>query len=115
MTPSKIDPSAERRGERRHLCHRHCLVRFDRRHLDGEPGFVGVEGYVSDLSAGGVGLLLRPAIPVGATLTIVPFGSAAAKLPPAEVVHCVQAGRRWRHGCRLQRRLDEKELRGWLM
>jgi hypothetical protein len=59
-------------------------------------------------------LLLRPAIPAGATLTIAPLGAAAVSLPLAHVVHCVPAGGRWRHGCCLERRLSEEELRGWL-
>jgi hypothetical protein len=112
MVPLGTGRSGERRAEPRRLCHRPCLVRFDRLHLDGRPGSVGAEGYVSDLSACGAGLLLRPALPSGATLAIGPLGSAA--VPLAQVVRCVPAGRRWRHGCRLERQLSEEELRGWL-
>jgi len=108
------DQSGERRAEPRRISHKHCLVRFDRRHLDGQPGSVGAEGCVSDLSARGVGLLLQPAIPSGATLAIAPFGSTAVPLPLAHVVRCVPVGGRWRHGCSLERRLSEEELRGWL-
>jgi len=108
------DQSGERRAEPRRTCHKHCLVRFDRRHLDGQPGSAGAEGYMSDLSACGVGLLMQPAVPSGATLTLAPVGSGAAPLPPAHVVRCVPVGGRWRHGCQLEWRLSEEELRGWL-
>jgi hypothetical protein len=90
------------------------LVRFDRRHLDGRPGSVGAEGCLSDLSACGVGLLLRPAVPPGASLAVGPLGSEAPVLPPARVVRCVPVGRLWRHGCALGRSLTEEELRAWL-
>ena len=115
MSPSDTDRSGERRAQPRRTCHRYCLVRFDRLHLDGQPGSVGVEGSISDLSACGIGLLLRPAIPAGATLAIAPSGSsAAAPLPLAHVVRCVPVDGLWRHGCRLGRRLSEEELHGWL-
>jgi hypothetical protein len=114
MLPLEKDRSEERRAEPRHVCHRHCLVRFDRLHLDDQPGSVGAEGYIRDVSAGGVGLLLRMALPSGAMLAIAPFGSAAVLLLPAQVVRCVPAGNRWRYGCRLERHLSEEELRGWL-
>jgi PilZ domain len=114
MSPPITDQLGERRAEPRRFCHQHCLVRYDRLHLDGQQGRVGAEGYVSDLSAGGVGLLLRPALPSGTTLAIDPLESTAAPLPPARVVRCVPAGGRWRHGCRLERRLSEDELRAWL-
>lgn len=108
------DRSGERRAAPRRVCHRPCLVRFDRLQFDGRPGSVGAEGCVGDLSACGVGLLLRPAVPSGATLAIAPLGPAAGPLPPAHVVRCVPAGGRWRHGCCLERRLSEEELRAWL-
>jgi len=114
MLTLDTDQSEERRAEPRSVCHRHCLVRFDRRHLDGQPGSVGAAGCVSDLSACGVGLLLQPAVPSGATLAIAPLGSSAVPLPPAHVVRCVPTGGRWRHGCWLERRLSEEELRSWL-
>jgi hypothetical protein len=114
MSPPQTDQPEERRAEARRACHQPCLVRFDRRHLDGRPGSVGAEGAVSDLSACGVGLLLRPAVPPGATLAVGPLGSEAAPLPPARVVRCVPAGGRWRYGCALERRLNEEELRAWL-
>lgn len=114
MLPPDPEQASERRAEPRRSCHQHCLVRFDRQHLDGRPGSVAVEGYISDLSACGVGLLLRPALPAGATLTIEALESGAAPLPPAQVVRCVQAGGRWRHGCCLGRRLRDDELQGWL-
>jgi hypothetical protein len=114
MSRPKRDPPEERRADLRHQCHRHCLVSFDRRYLDGQPGSVSAEGYVSDLSASGVGLLLRREIPMGATLAITPFESAPAPLPPAQVVRSVQVGGRWRLGCRLEQRLSEQELRAWL-
>ena len=105
----------ERRGEPRRICHQHCLVRFDRLYLDGQPGSVAAEGTICDLSSSGLGLVLRPAIPSGATLTIDSLASsAAAPLPPAHVVRCVPADGRWRHGCCLERRLSKDELRGWL-
>jgi hypothetical protein len=104
----------ERRAEPRSLCHQHCIVRFDRMHLDGVPGSVGVEGYICDLSPGGVGLLMQPAIPAGATLAIAPIEVAAGPLPPSQVIHCIAVGQRWRHGCRLERRLSQEELRYWL-
>jgi hypothetical protein len=114
MVPPSTSPQNDRRSDPRRNCHRHCLVRFDRLYLDGQPGGVGAEGCISDLSSGGVGLLLRPAVPAGATLAIAPLGSAALPLPPAHVVRCVPVGGRWRHGCCLERRLSEDELRGWL-
>jgi hypothetical protein len=114
MLPPDTNHSEERRAESRRICHRHCLVRFDRRHLDGQPGSIGAEGSISDLSACGVGLLLRPAIPSGAMLANTLPGLAAVPLPLAHVVRCVPAGGRWRHCCRLERRLSEEELRGWL-
>jgi hypothetical protein len=114
MVPLEKDRAEERRTEPRCLCHRHCLVRFDRPHLDDQPGSVGAEGYISDVSAAGVGLLLRMALPSGATLAIVPFGSDAVLLPPARVVRCIPAGSRWWCGCRFERHLSEEELRGWL-
>jgi hypothetical protein len=114
MLPPRTDPPGERRAEPRRICHQHCLVRFDRRHLDGRPGSVGAQGDITDLSACGVGLLLRPAIPSGATVTIASLGSASAPLPLAHVVRCVPVDGRWLHGCRLERRLTEEELSGWL-
>jgi hypothetical protein len=112
--PLPTDQPEERRGEPRRICHGHCLVRFDRAHLDGQPGSVGVQGYICDLSANGLSLLLRPAIPAGATVAIAPLGSSAKRLPLAHVVRCVPAGRRWRHGCSLDRRLSEEEMNAWL-
>jgi len=112
--PLYTDQSDDRRAEPRRICHQHCRVCFDRLHLDGQPGSVGVEGYISDLSACGVGLLLRSAISSGATLAIAPLESAAVSLPNANVVRCVPVGLRWQHGCCLQRRLSEEELRRWL-
>jgi hypothetical protein len=114
MLPLDKGRSKERRAAPRHRCHQHCLVRFDRQYLDDQPGSVGAEGYISDVSAGGVSLLLRMALPSGATLAIAPFGSAVVSLPLAQVVRCVPAGGRWRYGCRLERHLSEEELRGWL-
>jgi hypothetical protein len=108
------DQSGERRAEPRCVCHRPCLVRFDRRHLDGRSGSVGAEGCINDLSACGVGLLLRPAVPLGATLAVGPLGSAATPLPTVHVVRCVAVGQFWQHGCSLERRLSEEELRAWL-
>jgi hypothetical protein len=114
MKPLSRDQSGERRAEPRRVCHRHCLVRFDRSHLDGQPGSVGAQGDISDLSPLGVGLLMRPAIPAGATVAIAPSGPNAVPLPAANVVRCVPVGGRWRYGCSLERRLSEEELRGWL-
>jgi hypothetical protein len=114
MLPHSTDQLGERRAEPRRFCHHHCLVRFDRRHLDGQPGGVGAEGYISDLSAWGVGLVLRPAIPSGAKLAIDPIEPGMVPLPPAHVVRCVPVGGRWRHGCCWERRLSEEELRSWL-
>jgi hypothetical protein len=114
MLSQDTNQPGERRAAPRRVCHRHCLVRFDRLYLDGQPGSVGAEGYISDLSARGVGLLLRPSVPSGATLAIAPLGSAAVPLPPARVVRCIPVGGRWRYGCRLERRLSEEELCGWL-
>jgi PilZ domain len=111
---SSTDKTEERRSEPRRVCHKHCLVRFDRRHFDGQPGSISAEGYISDLSPLGVGLLLQPAIPSGATLAIDALGSATVPLPKARVVRCVPVDGRWRHGCRLKRRLSDEEMRGWL-
>jgi len=63
MLPPCIDQPKERRAGPRRICQRHCLVRFDRRRLDGRPGSVGAEGSIGDLSASGVSLLMRPAVP----------------------------------------------------
>ena len=108
------DKSRERRADPRRVCHHHCLVRFDRLHLDGQPGSVGAEGCLSDLSACGVGLLLRPALPPGTVVSIDALGSTATPLPPARVVRCVPVDGRCRLGCCLGRRLTEEEVRGWL-
>ncbi len=113
MSP-ETNPTEERRNALRRVCRQHCLVRFDRAHLDGGPGTVGAEGDICDLSACGVGLLFRPALPVGASLAITPLGSPAVPLPPAHVVRCVPAGGRWRHGCCLGRALSDEELGRWL-
>jgi hypothetical protein len=59
-------------------------------------------------------LVLRPAVPAGATLAIAPLESNALPLPPVRVLRCVPAGRRWRHGCCLERKLSEEEMRRWL-
>ena len=91
-----------------------ACVRFDRRHFDGRLGSVGAEGCISDLSTGGMGLFMRPAIPVGTSLAVGPLGSAAAPLPPAHVVRRLPAGAQWCYGCSLDRRLSEEELRAWL-
>jgi len=114
MLPLDTDQTGERRAEPRRICHQHCLVRFDRLHLDGQAGCVGAEGFITDLSSCGVGLVLRPAIPRGATLDIDLLGSSAVPLPAAQVTRCVPVGLHWRHGCCLKRRLSEEELRGWL-
>ena len=58
VTPHTEQPK-DRRAEARRACQRPCLVRFDRRHFDGRAGSVGAEGSLIDLSACGVGLLLR--------------------------------------------------------
>jgi hypothetical protein len=47
-------------------------------------------------------------------LAIDPLGAATLPLPPVQVVCRVPVGGRWRHGCRLARRLGEEELHGWL-
>jgi hypothetical protein len=114
MLPLSTDKSRERRAEPRRICHQPCLVRFDRVHLDGQAGCIGAEGFITDFSSCGVGLLLRPAIPSGAPLEIAPLGSAEGPLPLAHVVCCVPVDGRWRHGCSLERRLSEEELRGLL-
>jgi hypothetical protein len=114
MLPPRKDQPRERRAAERLTCHQPCLVRFDRKHLDGQPGSVGTEGSLSDLSVCGMGLLLRPAVPPGATLAVGSMGTEAPPLPPAHVVRCVPVGRYWRHGCALERRLTEEELRAWL-
>ncbi len=113
MSRPHKDPSEDRRAAPRRACHRPCLVRFDRRHLDGQAGSVGAEGAISDLSAWGVGLLLRPAVPPGATLAVGPLDTGVA-LPAARVVRCVPVGGRYCYGCHLERRLSEEELRAWL-
>jgi hypothetical protein len=82
--------------------------------LDGQAGSVGAEGSVIDLSACGVGLLLRSAIPPGGALAVGPFDSGVPALPPAHVVHCVPTDGYWRLGCSLDRRLTEEELSAWL-
>jgi hypothetical protein len=114
MSSPNTNQPGEHRAEVRRLCHKHCLVRFDRAHLDGQAGSVGAEGYLSDLSACGVGLLLRRALPAGTMLAIAPSESAAVPLPLARVVRCVPVGGRWQHGCSWERRLSENELHGWL-
>jgi hypothetical protein len=110
MLPLSTDQSGERRAATRCICHQHCLVRFDRMHLDGQAGCIGAEGFITDFSACSVGLLLRPATPSGAALEIAPLGSAEAPLPLAHVVRCIPVDGRWRHGCSLERRLSEEEL-----
>jgi PilZ domain len=114
MSTPQTDQAKERRANARRPCHRPCLVRFDRRHLDGRAGSVGAEGSIIDLSLCGVGLLLRSAVPPGTTLAVGPFGTEQPPLPLACVVHCVPGDGRWRYGCGLERRLKEEELSAWL-
>ena len=108
-------PPPDRRALGRRACHRPCLVRFDRRHLDGRPGSVAAEAEIQDLSPAGVGLLLKPHLRPGVDLMLQPLDRDRPGLPPARVIRCVPCGGRWRHGCALQRHLSEEELRGWLM
>jgi len=114
MPPPNTGKPFERRAKERRVCHCPCLVCFDRRHLDGLAGSVATQGEIYDLSECGVGLLLRPAVPPGTTLTVGPLGSDALPLPPAQVVRCVPVGRSWHHGCALDRHLTAEELRDWL-
>ena len=114
MSAPNTDPPKERRADTRHICHRPCLVRFDRRRFDGRPGRVGAEGALVDLSACGLGLLLRSAVPLGTTLAVSPLGTHQSALPLACVVHCVLGEGRWYYGCGLARRLREEELSAWL-
>jgi hypothetical protein len=72
-----------------------------------------MEGSIRDLSACGMGLLIRQAIPPGATLLVGPLGSEATLLP-AHVVRHTPVGKLWQHGCALDRRLSEDELSTWL-
>jgi hypothetical protein len=81
--PPDMDQSRERRAAPRRICHQPCLVRFDRRHLDGQPGSVGAQADISDLSAFGVGLLMRPAHRGHAALAV--EESTASLLPSNEV------------------------------
>jgi hypothetical protein len=113
LAPYKDKPG-QRRGADRWACYRPCLVRFNRMYLDGRAGSVGVQGLIRDLSACGVGLVLRPSVPPGSTLSVAPLGGEVPPLPSARVVRCVQVGGHWHHGCTWERRLTEKELRGWL-
>lgn len=115
MSTPQPESSPERRANARRPCHHACLVRFDRRHLDGQPGKVATEGALVDLSPSGVGLLLRSAVPPGATLDVGPLGTERPPLPRACVVHCIPTDGRWRYGCGLERRLDDEELGAWLV
>lgn len=114
MSTLHTNQPKERRTDARRACHRPCLVRFDRHHFDGRAGSVGAEGSIIDLSACGVGLLLRSAVPVGTTLAIGPLGAETPPLPTACVVRRAPGAGRWRYGCGLQRRLKEEELSAWL-
>jgi hypothetical protein len=114
MSTPRTEERQERRAEARRACHRPCLVRFDRRRLDGRAGTVGAEGAMIDLSPCGVALLLRSAVPPGTMFALDPLDSGAPPLPPACVIHCVPAGGRWRLGCGLGRRLEEQEWCAWL-
>jgi len=114
MLLPRTDQPQERRAAPRRACHRPCLVRFDRQQLDGQAGSVGAEGSIIDLSACGVGLLMKSAVPPGATLEVGPLNSEKTRLPLACVVRCVPAGWHWQHGCSLERQLNEEELSVWL-
>jgi len=111
--PSTEKPDERRAAERRG-CYCPCLVCFDRRHFDGQAGNVRTQGEIRDLSECGVGLLLRPSVPPGVTLTVGPLGRDTPPLPPVQVVRCVPVGLSWHHGCALDRRLTAAELRDWL-
>src|SRR5262249_34995822 len=104
----------ECRSSARHHCHRPCLVRFDRAHFDGQSGSVTVPAEVVDLSACGVGLLLRQPLPATAALTVAPLGEDRPELGVARVVRCVPAGAGWLCGCALRKPLTDAELQGWL-
>jgi hypothetical protein len=114
VPPPNTDKPEERRAAERRACHCPCLVYFDRKYLDGLPGSIGTEGEIRDISECGVGLVLRPPVPPGATLTIDSLGRDTGPLPPIHVVRCVPAGLGWHHGCALDRRLSAEELRDWL-
>src|SRR5689334_5207612 len=102
MSPLHPYQPNERRSDTRRLCHRPCLVRFDRRHFDGRAGSVGTEGAIIDLSPGGMQLLMRSAVPLGTTLSVDPLDAEITPLPRACVVRCVSGHGRWRYGCGLE-------------
>jgi hypothetical protein len=114
VSPPSSEAPAERRAAERHVCYCPCLVNFDRKHLDGLPGSIATQGEIRDLSACGVGLLLRPSVPTGTILTVGPLGRDAPPLPTLQVVRCVPVGPFWHHGCALDRQLTPDELREWL-
>jgi hypothetical protein len=114
MLPPATAPRDDRRSGVRRPCHRPCLVRFARTHLDGQPGSVAVAASVADLSAHGIGLLLRHRLPPGTEVTVCALDEDRPDLPLAGVVRCVPLAQHWHHGCTLARRLTEDELRAWL-
>jgi PilZ domain len=113
MPPRATNP-VERRAAPRHACHRTCLVRFDRVHFDGQPGSVCVRAQIVDVSAGGVGLLLRPHLPAGVALSVSPLGHDRPAMGGVRVVRSAPHGNSWHHGCVLPRQLTEDELQSWL-
>jgi hypothetical protein len=112
-TPNMESQEERRDGERR-PCHCPCLVCFERKHFDGLEGSVQTQGAIRDLSECGVGLVLRLSVAPGVMLTVSPLGRATRPLPPLRVVRCVPVGPDWHHGCLLDQRLAEEELRDWL-
>jgi hypothetical protein len=114
MSSPPTGPLSDRRATVRRAVHCPCLVRFDRRHLDGVAGCVAAPAEIQDLSAGGVGLLLRPHLPPGAGVALEPLDRDRLELPLAQVVRYVPCSGRWRHGCALGRRLTGAELQDWL-
>jgi hypothetical protein len=70
---------------------------------------------VLNLSAVGVGLLARDPLPPHARLEVCRLGAGEQTIHQASVVRCAAMGGRWYLGCSLDRRLEEAELRDWLL
>ena len=60
----------DRRTEERHFRQRTCLVYFEREFLARRPGVCGCRAVMVNLSAVGVGLLVRDRLPPGACVDV---------------------------------------------
>jgi hypothetical protein len=70
---------------------------------------------VRDISANGIGLLLRHRVRTGAVISLQPLGKNQAKRVHALVVRAQAVDGGYFHGCELTECLSEQDLREWLV